>query len=216
MKDAMDTDDTARPPGVILAGGRARRLGGGDKPLCLLTGQTRIIDQVIARIAPQLGALAINANGDKARLAGFGLPVLPDSLADHPGPLAGVLAAMDWAAARGASSVITVAGDTPFLPRDLVARLCAAAPGGGVVLAASPDAEGALRRHPTCGLWPVALREGLRADLGAGMRKVALWADRQGAAAVAFPAQPVDPFFNINTAEDLARARAILAGGLQD
>ena len=187
-------------------------MGGGDKGLLPL-GRMRILDHVIARLAPQCTALALNANGDAARLDGFGLPVLPDSLGGHPGPLAGILAGMDWAAHHGAPAIVTAAADTPFLPRDLVARLSACAAPNGICLAASPDAVGTLRRHPTFGLWPVALRDDLRAALRDGLRKVAAWADRHGAATAAFPCETGDPFFNINRPEDIATALRQMAAG---
>ena len=192
--------------GVILAGGRATRMGGGDKGFRVVTGR-RLIDHVIDRLAPQVAGMAINANGDPARFAEFGLPVLPDSLPDHPGPLAGVLAGLDWAAERGADAIVTAAADTPFFPHDLTARLGAA---GELALAASLDADGRVQ-HPTFGLWPVRLREDLRAALTGGLRKIVLWTDGHGAATVEFPALPFDPFFNVNTPEDIARAE-VLAG----
>jgi molybdopterin-guanine dinucleotide biosynthesis protein A len=200
---------TDRPPGVILAGGRATRMGGGDKGLRVVAGR-RLIDHVIDRLAPQCGPLAINANGDPARLAEFGLPVLPDSLADHPGPLAGVLAGLDWAASLGATDIVTAAADTPFFPRDMVARLRAAAGPSGLVLAASPDADGRVHRHPTFGLWPVALRDDLRAALAGGLRKIVLWTDAHGSTLAEFPASPFDPFFNVNTPEDMAEAERLV------
>jgi len=198
------------PAGVILAGGRATRMGGGDKGLRHL-GDRRLIDHVIDRLAPQCAALAINANGDPARFAEFGLPVLADSLPDHPGPLAGVLAGLDWAAAEGHAAIVTAAADTPFFPRDLARRLAAAAGPSGLALAASRDAEGKLWRHPTFGLWPVALRDDLRAALRGGLRKIVLWTDAHGAGLAEFPATPVDPFFNVNTPEDIARAEDLRA-----
>lgn len=213
---------TARAPvGVILAGGRATRMGGGDKTLLRL-GDTTLLGRVIGRIGPQVTALAINANGDPARFAAYRLPVLPDPLpdpqADRPGPLAGVLAALDWAAGQGADRVLTVPGDTPFLPADLVARLVAASDGAAPVVAATPGAgqatrsmRGDLVRHPACALWPVVLRDDLRAALGRGVRKVAAWADRHDACLAVFDAGgPVDPFFNVNTPDDLRRAEALL------
>ncbi|WP_114965346.1 molybdenum cofactor guanylyltransferase MobA [Alkalilacustris brevis] len=199
----------ARLPGVILAGGLASRMGGGDKGLRRI-GERRLIDHVIARLSAQCAPLAINANGDPARLAEFGLPVLPDSLADHPGPLAGVLAGLDWAAGLGARAIVTAAADTPFLPPDLVARLQAAAGPSGLALAGSRDADGKLWRHPTFGLWPVALREDLREALTGGLRKIVLWTDRHGAGLAEFPAQPFDPFFNVNTPDDIAIAERYL------
>lgn len=197
------------PPGVILAGGRATRMGGGDKGLRMVGGR-RLIDHVIDRLAPQCGALAINANGDPARLAGFGLPVLPDSLADHPGPLAGVLAGLDWAAALGATAIVTAAADTPFFPTDLVARLRAGAGPSGLCLAASPDETGRVQRHPTFGLWPVALRDDLRAALVGGLRKIVIWTDAHGAGQAVFDSAPFDPFFNVNTPEDIMTAEALM------
>jgi molybdenum cofactor guanylyltransferase len=197
------------PPGVILAGGRATRMGGGDKGLRMVGGR-RLIDHVIDRLAPQCGGLAINANGDPARLAGFGLPVLPDSLADHPGPLAGVLAGLDWAAALGATAIVTAAADTPFFPTDLVARLRAGAGPSGLCLAASPDETGRVQRHPTFGLWPVALRDDLRAALVGGLRKIVIWTDAHGAGQAVFDSAPFDPFFNVNTPEDIMTAEALM------
>lgn len=199
--------------GIILAGGLASRMGGGDKALLPL-GDATLLDHVIERLGPQCAALALNANGDPARFSRFSLPVLPDSVPGHPGPLAGILAGLDWAAGKRMDGIVTVAADTPFLPRDLVAQLVQAAAEKDVLsaLAASPDETGAPRRHPTFGLWPVALREDLRAALGDGLRKVALWADNHGAATATFAAAGgLDPFFNVNTPEDLARAQAIYA-----
>jgi molybdopterin-guanine dinucleotide biosynthesis protein A len=197
-----------RPPAIILAGGRSTRMGGGDKGLREVGGE-RLIDRVIARIAPQCGPIALNANGDPTRFADLGLPVLPDSLPDHPGPLAGVLAGMDWAASLGAEAVVSVAADTPFFPRDLVVRLQAAAGPSGLALAASPDETGKLWHHPTFGLWPVALRDDLREALQGGLRKVVLWTDRHGAGTASFASSPFDPFFNINTPDDIAEAEKL-------
>ena len=204
------------PPGVILAGGAARRMGGGDKGLLAL-GRSTVMGHVIERLGPQVSALALNANGDPSRFDALGLPVMSDGVAGRPGPLAGVLAAMDWAAGLGARRVVTAAADTPFPPPDLVARLEAAGP--GIVLAATPrgPAGDARRgpaaeqpsRHPTFGLWPVALREDLRRALGGGVRKVVAWTDPHGAAAALFPDEAA--FFNVNTPDDLARARAMVA-----
>jgi molybdopterin-guanine dinucleotide biosynthesis protein A len=196
-------------PGVILAGGRATRMGGGDKGLREIGGR-RLVDHVIDRLAPQCGRLALNANGDPGRFAEFGLPVLADSVADHPGPLAGVLASLDWATTLGAKAVVTTAADTPFFPLDLVERLEAAAGPSELALAASPDETGRLRRHPTFGLWPVALREDLRAALAGGLRKIVLWTDRHNAGTATFVSEPFDPFFNVNTPEDIVVAEQLL------
>lgn len=189
--------------GIVLAGGQSRRMGGGDKGLLDLGGRP-LIGHVIARLGC---ARAISANGDPARYAGFGLPVLPDSVAGWPGPLAGVLAGMDWAAAQGIGRIVTAAADTPFFPRDLAERLAeAAAP---VALAACEGQE-----HPAFAAWDVDLREDLRAALAAGTRRMRDWMDRHGAARVQFPvgSKGADPFFNVNTPADLETARAMLAG----
>ncbi|SFE83662.1 molybdenum cofactor guanylyltransferase MobA [Roseivivax sediminis] len=198
------------PLGVILAGGKATRMGGGDKGLLTL-GRETLMDRVIGRLAPQAGALALNANGDPARFAALGLPVLPDSVEGHPGPLAGVLAGLDWAAGEGAEAIVTVAADTPFFPRDLVARLQDAAAGMAhpLALAATPDPERGRVRHPTFGLWPVALRDDLRAALGEGVRKVVLWTDAHDGQEALFDG-PGEPFFNVNTPEDLKAAEEML------
>ena len=208
------------PLGVILAGGRATRMGGGDKGLLDLGGQS-ILSHVVARLRPQVGGLVLNANGDPSRFADYGLEVVSDSVDDFAGPLAGVLAGLDWAAGKGASHVVTAAADTPFLPRDLVARLTNAAQGQThpLVLATTPrTGEEALKsgggkrvnRHPTFGLWPVALREDLRAALQDGLRKVVIWTDQHDGREALFPADPFDPFFNVNTPDDLARAEQLL------
>ncbi len=203
-----------QPLGVILAGGLATRMGGGDKGLLDLNGQS-LLARVIERLEPQVAALAINANGDPARFDAFRLPVLADSVTGYAGPLAGVLAGLGWAAEQGADSIVTAAADTPFFPPDLVPRLLLAGEGMGapVVLAATPDAERGLARHPTFGLWPVALREDLRDALIGGLRKVVLWTDRHGGREAVFPVYGIDPFFNVNTPEDLDRAQAMLENG---
>jgi len=202
------------PVGVILAGGQATRMGGGDKGLLSL-GSGTILDHVIARLAPQAGALALNANGDVARLAQFGLPVIPDPVEGFAGPLAGVLAGLDWAAGEGAETIVTVAADTPFFPHDLVVQLQEAARGMAHPLALAttpPGAEetksmsrGGRVRHPTFGLWPVALRDHLRHALQDGVRKVVQWTDRHDGREALF--EDGDAFFNVNTPEDLAEAR---------
>ncbi|NHF72738.1 molybdenum cofactor guanylyltransferase MobA [Paracoccus xiamenensis] len=197
-----------RLPAVILAGGQSSRMGGGDKVLLTL-GDRPMLAHVIARLAPQASPLAISANGDPARFERFGLPVLADSLPDHPGPLAGVLAAMDWAAGLGFDAVLTAAGDTPFPPDDLATGLQAAAGPRGLALAADLD-QGAARLHPTFGLWPTALREDLRAALTHGQRRVRQWAAAYQAGTALF--QGAEPFFNINTPDDLTRATTLLRG----
>ena len=196
--------------GVVLAGGLSRRMGGGDKCFRALAGEP-LIARVIRRAAPGTARLVINANGDPARFAGFGLPVVPDGIAGRPGPLAGALAGMDWAARHvpDASFVATFPADSPFIPGDLAARL-ARATGAGRPLARAVSGG---RAHPVAALWPVALRGDLRRALVEdGVRKVDAWTARHGVADVEFPfAGGVDPFFNVNRPEDLARAEELFA-----
>lgn len=198
-----------QPLGVILAGGQATRMGGGDKGLLTLGGQT-ILGHVIERLAPQVAAMALNANGDAARFADLKLPVLPDSIDGFAGPLAGVLAGLDWAASQGADAIVTAAADTPFFPGDLVPQLLLAGEGMNhpLVLAATPDAGAGKARHPTFGLWPVALRDDLRAALQDGLRKVVMWTQKHGGREALFPHEAA--FFNINTPEDLKTAESML------
>ena len=199
------------PLGVILAGGLATRMGGGDKGLLPL-GQTTLLDHVIDRLSPQVGDLALNANGDAARFARFDLPVLPDSIPDFAGPLAGVLAGLDWAATQGGDAIVTAAADTPFFPCDLVPRLQLAGEGmpHPLVLAATPDPKRGTARHPTFGLWPVALRDDLRAALLEGTRKVVVWTQAHNGREALFDSAGFDPFFNVNTPQDLAQAESLL------
>jgi len=187
--------------GVLLAGGLSRRMGGGDKSLRTVGGMP-ILARVIARARPQVAALVLNANGDPARFREFGLPVVSDSVPDFAGPLAGVLAGLDWAAANvaGATHVASFATDAPFLPVDLVARLTAAVSDGKHDLACAASNG---RSHPVFGLWPLGLREDLRVALNSGMRKVDQWTARHRLAVVEFSADVYDPFFNANTPEDL-------------
>ena len=204
------TADIRAPPGVALAGGLARRMGGGDKPLREIGGRT-ILARVIARLEPQCECLVINANGDPRRFASFGLPVIADGVPGAPGPLAGILAALDWAAANrpDAAFILSAPGDCPFLPRDLVARLSRAliADHAELAIAASQG-----QSHPVIGLWSVALREALRQALVVeGLRKVGLWTARYRLATVEWPAEPLDPFFNANTVDDLAEAERLAA-----
>lgn len=199
------------PVGVILAGGESRRMKGGDK--CLLElGGTTLLGHAIERIEPQTREVLLNANGSPERFNDFGLPVMGDSIDGFAGPLAGVLAGMDWAAKRGADHIVTVAADTPFFPADLVGQLILASETKNmpIAMAATPNEAGKVMFHPVFGLWPVALREDLRIALKGGMRKVILWADTHGVACVEFPISRFDPFFNVNTPEDLAKARALL------
>lgn len=197
-----------QPLGVILAGGQARRMGGGDKGLLLL-GKSPILAHVIDRLEPQVEGLAINANGDADRFKPFGLPVLPDSIDGFAGPLAGVLAGLDWAADKGASHIVTAAADTPFFPADLVPRLLMAVEDEGKPIALARTDNG---RHPTFGLWPTALRDDLRQALTVGTRKVVAWTDQHGTAMADFPTGRFDPFFNVNTPDDLALAQSYLEG----
>ncbi|WP_278923358.1 molybdenum cofactor guanylyltransferase MobA [Pseudophaeobacter profundi] len=208
-----------KPLGVILAGGLATRMGGGDKGLLQIGGQS-LLARVRDRLAPQVAGMALNANGDAVRFADLGLPVVADSIEGFAGPLAGVLAGLDWAAGQGAEAIVTAAADTPFFPTDLVARLLAASQGQThpLVLATTPRTGEELKsggrskvnRHPTFGLWPVALRDDLRAALQDGLRKVVIWTDQHGGREALFDATPFDPFFNVNTPADLIRAEELL------
>jgi molybdopterin-guanine dinucleotide biosynthesis protein A len=199
-----------RIPGVLLAGGLARRMGGGDKPMRTIGGRT-ILDRVIARLKPQCDGLILNANGDPARFAAFGLPVIADSVADFPGPLAGILAALDWMAANrpDVALVFSAAADCPFLPRDLVSRLYRALAEENAQLAvAASDGQS----HPVIGLWSVALRDELRHALVVeDVRKIDRWTARYRLATVTWPTTPLDPFFNANTMDDIAEAERLAA-----
>ncbi len=196
--------------GAILAGGLARRLGGGDKVLRTVGGQT-VLNRLIDRLRPQVTRLILNANDDPRRFEGLGLPIVADSLPDHPGPLAGVLAALEAIAALpapGIGWVVTVPGDAPFIPRDLVQRLHAERQRDGAVFACAAS-QG--RTHPVAALWPVSLRKELRhAVVVDGIRKVDGFTRRHRCSVVHWPAEPVDPFFNVNTPDDLIEADRIV------
>lgn len=199
--------------GIILAGGQSRRMGGGDKSLLPL-GSGCVLDQVVSRFGPQIGSLALSANGDPSRFSRFGLPVLADMVTGFAGPLAGILTGLEWAAANTAcGAIVTAAGDTPFLPRDLVERLAVAADQrpGSIAVACSAG-----KRHPTFALWPTDCRDALRRFLvDEDNRRVSAFIDRYSFVEVEFPVlqsagQPIDPFFNINEPDDLARAERLL------
>jgi molybdopterin-guanine dinucleotide biosynthesis protein A len=202
------TTELPATPGVLLAGGLARRMGGGDKPMRRIGGRS-ILERVIARLEPQCDCLILNANGDPARFAAFGLPVVADSVADFPGPLAGILAGLDWMAAKRPKApwMLSAAADCPFLPRDLVLRMHRAR--------AEEDAELAVaasggQSHPVIGLWSVALRDELRhALMVEGIRRIDRWTARYKLATVTWPSEPLDPFFNANTVEDIAEAERL-------
>lgn len=198
-----------RIAGLLLAGGLARRMGGGDKGLKTL-GWRPILDRIVERVRPQVGPLAINANGDPARFDRFALPVLPDAVEGFAGPLAGVLTGMEWAqsAAPDCAWVATFPTDAPFLPRDLVMRLADAVEDDSADMACAVSAG---RAHPVVGLWPVRLAADLRHAMEKeGIRKVDVWTARYRLAQAAFPTDPVDPFFNANRPEDLAEAERLL------
>jgi len=199
---------TSKPLGLILAGGLARRMGGGDKGLIKIGGET-ILDRALSRMKPQCSRMIINANGDPSRFAFTGLPVVPDDIPDFAGPLAGILAGLDWAAknAPEVEYVASAPGDCPFLPRDLLTRLEDARSKEGPPLACAKSGDW---RHPVVGLWPVALRADLRhALIVENMHKIEIWTARHGVAIAEWPDQPVDPFFNANTPEDVERAQEI-------
>jgi molybdopterin-guanine dinucleotide biosynthesis protein A len=195
--------------GVLLAGGLARRMGGGDKPLRLVAGRP-LLDRVIERLRPQVAALVLNANGDPARFAAYRLPVVADTIPDYAGPLAGILAGLDWAAENrpDCPMIVSAPTDAPFLPADLVSQMGAAMRAEDADLACAASGG---QTHPVIGLWPVRLRDELRRALvDEGIRKVDVWTARYRLAVVPFPDQPIDPFFNANRPEDLDRAAALL------
>jgi len=201
--------------GLLLAGGQSRRMGGGDKTLRVLGGRS-LLERVIERLRPQVATLVLNANGDPARFAAFGLPVIADSIPDFAGPLAGILAGLDWTAAHRPDCpfVASVATDAPFLPTDLVSRLAEGIVSAGAELACAASGGQA---HPVIGLWPLRLRHELRQALAEeGVRKVDVWTARYRLATIPFPedvpglGQGIDPFFNANRPEDFDRAAALL------
>lgn len=198
-----------KPLGVILAGGLATRMGGGDKG-ALPLGDATVLDYVIARLRPQVQGLVLNANGDPARFERYGLPVIADTFEGFAGPLAGVLAGLEYAVEHGCNSIVTAAADTPFFPVDLVSGLQEASTGmtHPLALAATPHANPRKARHPTFGIWPTALRTDLRAALQAGVRKVVQWSDGHNGQLALFSQEAA--FFNVNTPEDLERAEAML------
>ncbi|WP_046865895.1 molybdenum cofactor guanylyltransferase MobA [Microvirga massiliensis] len=203
------TDPHPKTLGVLLAGGLARRMGGGDKPLRRIGGRT-ILERVLERFAPQCDGLILNANGDPARFADLDLPVVADTVEGFAGPLAGILAALEWAREHRPDCewVASVAADTPFLPRDLVAQLHEARTTANLPLACASSGG---RAHPVNALWPVALASDLRHALTVeDLRKIDRWTARHGIAHVEWPIEPVDPFFNANTPEDIAEAEEML------
>lgn len=196
--------------GIIIAGGLARRMGGGDKPLKQIAGKP-ILAHVIERLRPQCARLVLNANGDPARFANFGLPVVADDVPDFAGPLAGILAGLDWIAAnvRDCDRAISVAADTPFIPRDLAARLHGAQKKEACDIAVAASGG---RTHPVIALWPIALRAELRCALTQeGERKIDRFTARYQVAEVSWPTEPYDAFFNVNEAEDLKAAEEVAA-----
>jgi molybdopterin-guanine dinucleotide biosynthesis protein A len=206
----MEPDPAARVAGVILAGGLSRRMGGGDKCLRALGGRP-ILGHILARVQPQVAALVLNANGDPQRFAPFGLAVVSDVIEGFAGPLAGVLTGLEWAASHAPSCrwLASFASDAPFVPRDLVARLTAAAETAGADLACATSGG---RSHPVFGLWRIDLRADLRrAMVEQEIRKVDRWTARHHLVEVEYPTAPIDPFFNTNLPEDLAEAERLLA-----
>ena len=204
------TTEIPATPGLLLAGGLARRMGGGDKPMRQIGGST-ILQRVIARLKPQCDGLILNANGDPARFASFSLPVVPDSVTGFPGPLAGILAGLEWMASNrpDIAWVLSAAADCPFLPRDLLARLHGERVEQNAQLAVAASGG---QSHPVIGLWSVALREELRHALVVeDVRKIDRFTARYRVATVTWPHQPLDPFFNANTTDDLAEAERLAA-----
>src|SRR3954462_13706483 len=201
---------TIETHGLVLAGGLARRMGGGDKALIRIGNET-ILERALARLAPQVRGIVLNANGDPARFGSFGLPVVADSVPDFAGPLAGILAGLDWVAANRPDTewVVSVPGDCPFLPRDLVTKLHAARTAEGKPLACAHSGDW---RHPVVALWYVGLREDLRQAITIeNLRKIEVWTARHGVALADWPSEPVDPFFNVNTPKDVENTTTLAA-----
>lgn len=198
--------------GVLLAGGLARRMGGGDKPLRTLGGHP-ILDYVVARARTQVADLLLNVNGDAARFASYGLPMAGDVIDGYAGPLAGILTGMEWARDRHPEArwIASFATDAPFIPADLVPRLRAAIDAEGADIACAMSGA---RTHPVFAVWPVALADELRAAMvDEDMRKIDAWSARYKTVEVDFPTLPYDPFFNINKPDNLAEAEALIADG---
>ena len=205
-------------PGIILAGGLSRRMGGGDKGLLML-GETSIIERVIDKILPQVGSLAININGDSSRFPDYKLPIIPDSIKGYLGPLSGILAGMEWAFKNGNRYIATVAADTPFIPDDFIERLHAMVKSKNlnIGIAASRILSGDdVFIHPTFGIWEVALKDDLRDALANDTRKIMFWAKKFKLDYYYFDTSDKlsDPFFNINTPDDLEEAKYRLKKGL--
>lgn len=204
------TNDRPATLGVLLAGGLARRMGGGDKPMKTIGGRT-ILERVVTRLAPQCDELILNANGDPARFASIGLPIVADTIEGFAGPLAGVLTALDWTAAHRPDIqwVLSAATDCPFLPHDLVARLQRARIEQDTQLAVAASGG---QIHHGIGLWNVALRDPLRHALVVeDIRRISRWTARYKVATVMWPTVPLDPFFNANTIDDIAEAERLAA-----
>ena len=214
MVDPMPSLAPTLPPtlGVVLAGGLARRMGGVDKPMQRMGGRS-LLERVVERLSPQCDRLILNANGDPSRFAAFGLPVVADGLADFPGPLAGILAALEWTAADqpDVAWVVSVAADCPFLPGDLVSELHRARAAENAELAVAASGG---QTHPVIGLWNVGLGQALRQALVVeDIRKISRWTARYRLASATWPTEPIDPFFNVNTPEDIARAETLAMQG---
>ncbi|MFC7048000.1 molybdenum cofactor guanylyltransferase MobA [Emcibacter nanhaiensis] len=190
--------------GLILAGGRSRRMGGRDKFL-LPFGEDTLLDHIISRARPQVEGLALSYNGEAEKVAATGLPVVRDTI-DDPGPLGGILAGLRAAEGRGFDYLLSFAGDVPFVPENYAARLCAALEDGNCLAAVARSGD---RTHPVMGLWPVALADDLEACLLSGERRVMTWLARHNYEKVVWDEIP-DPFMNINTPDDLDRARKLL------
>lgn len=212
MAGMLNLSSSLYPPtlGLILMGGLARRMGGGDKALITIGGTT-ILERVLARLRPACTDIVLNANGDPARFARFKLPVIADSVPDFAGPLAGILAGLDFAAAHvpGIDWVASAPGDCPFLPSDLIFHLHDVRQSAGVPLACARSGDW---RHPVAALWPVALRTDLRkALIDEGLHKIEVWTARHGIAIASWTVDPVDPFFNVNSPADVQTAERLAA-----
>jgi len=197
--------------GVILAGGKSTRMGGGDKALKQL-GNKALLCTVIERLQPQVSALVLNSNNNPKHYSDFGIPIIADIVSGQLGPLAGVLSGMQWAQKQGCKWIATVAADTPYFPENLVAELLKVQEQSKseIVLASTQNLSGQLKTHPTFGIWSVELKENLQNNLQNGVRKIVLWTQQRNCSKAIFTGYEFDPFFNINTPEDLRQAENLM------
>ncbi|MGY9035355.1 MAG: molybdenum cofactor guanylyltransferase MobA [Rhodobacterales bacterium] len=203
--------DKSKILGVILAGGKGTRMGGEEKGLIKLNNKS-LIEYSIERLKPQVNRLVINANNNLTKYSEFNTPIVSDPLPGFLGPLAGVLAGLEYADQKGYSHIVTVAADTPFFPKNLISLFLTVAKNhNGLAIATTQDKNNNIQRHPTFGIWPCHLRKNLRTHIVNGLRKIVIWTEKHNAGEALFDDnKKLDPFFNINTPADLNTAKAVL------